>query len=161
MIAVTTEDDRYAATRGEASARASEAHATLILYDLDAGRSPLESPLPTEWDAEGEEAAVGDRLGPDELEAAGRGSIADQVRSARAEGLDAWGWLPARDDRDTLAAYAARQPAPLVIVPETETDLVDGSAQATKRSAERRAGRVSSVVSRTEISSAVRARAKK
>jgi hypothetical protein len=123
VIAVTTEDDRYAATRKEAAARAVAARATLILYDLDAGRSPLESPLPTEWDAEGEEQAVGDRLGPDELDAAGRSTIAEQVRVARAEGLDA--------------------------------------DQATKRSSDRRAGRVSSVASSTEISSAVRARAKK
>jgi hypothetical protein len=123
VIAVTTEDDRYATTRKEAAARAVAARATLILYDLDAGRSPLESPLPTEWDAEGEEQAVGDRLGPDELDAAGRSTIAEQVRVARAEGLDA--------------------------------------DQATKRSSDRRAGRVSSVASSTEISSAVRARAKK
>src|SRR5439155_16834477 len=105
VIAVTTEDDRYAATRKEAAARASDARATLILYDLDAGGNPLESPLPTEWDAEDEDDAVGDRLGPDELEAAGRGSIAEQVRLARADGLDAWGWLPASDDRETLVEY--------------------------------------------------------
>jgi hypothetical protein len=125
VIAVTTEDDRYATTRREAASRASAAHATLILYDLDAGRSPLESPLPTEWDAEGQEEAVGDRLGPDELEAAGRASIAHQVRIARADGLDAWGWLPAKDDRETLVAYALNQPNPLVVVPDTEADLAD------------------------------------
>jgi hypothetical protein len=123
VIAVTTEDDRYAKTRKEAVARAAAARATLILYDLDAGRSPLESPLPTEWDAEGDEDAVGDRLGPDELDAAGRSTIAEQVREARAVGLDAWGWLPARDDRDTLVSYALDQPGPLVVVPETETEL--------------------------------------
>jgi hypothetical protein len=125
VIAVTTEDDRYRATRQEAAARALEAHATLILYDLDAGRTPLASPLPTEWDAEGEEEAVGDRLGPDELDAAGRSSIADQVREARARGLDAWGWLPSADDREALVSYATNQPAPLVVVPETETDLAE------------------------------------
>jgi hypothetical protein len=123
VIAVTTEDDRYAPTRAEAAARAKAARATLILYDLDAGRSPLESPLPTEWDAEGEMEAVGDRLSADELDAAGRSAIAEQVRLARADGLDAWGWLPAADDRQTLAAYALRQPRPLIVVPETETDL--------------------------------------
>jgi len=123
VIAITTEDDRYAANRREAIDRAKAAHATLILYDLDAGRSPLESPLPTEWDGEGVEEAVGDRLGPDELDASGRGPIADQVRRARADGLEAWGWLPARDDRETLVAYALDQPAPLVVVPADETDL--------------------------------------
>jgi len=123
VIAITTEDDRYAANRREAIDRAKAAHATLILYDLDAGRSPLESPLPTEWDGEGVREAVGDRLGPDELDASGRGPIADQVRRARADGLEAWGWLPARDDRETLVAYALDQPAPLVVVPADETDL--------------------------------------
>jgi len=123
VIAITTEDDRYAANRREAIDRAKAAHATLILYDLDAGRSPLESPLPTEWDGEGVEEAVGDRLGPDELDASGRGPIADQVRRARADGLEAWGWLPARDDRETLVAYALDQPAPLIVVPADETDL--------------------------------------
>jgi len=123
VIAITTEDDRYAANRREAIDRAKAAHATLILYDLDAGRSPLESPLPTDWDGEGVREAVGDRLGPDELDASGRGPIADQVRRARADGLEAWGWLPARDDRETLVAYALDQPAPLVVVPADETDL--------------------------------------
>ena len=116
VIAVTTEDDRYKAAREEAMQHARDAHATLILYDLDAGRSPLESPLPTEWDSEGEEEAVGDRLGPEELDASGRSAIADQVRRARADGLDAWGWLPAADDRETLVTYATKQPRPLVTI---------------------------------------------
>jgi len=123
IIAVTAEADRHAANRRHAMERAKRAHATLILYDLDAGRSPLESPLPTEWDAEGAQDAVGDRLGPEELDASGRATIADQVRRARADGLDAWGWLPARDDRETLVTYALQQPAPLLVVPEAETDL--------------------------------------
>jgi hypothetical protein len=125
VIAVTTEDDRYKAAREEAMQHARDAHATLILYDLDAGRSPLESPLPTEWDSEGEEEAVGDRLGPEELDASGRSAIADQVRRARADGLDAWGWLPAADDRETLVTYATKQPGPLVVVPDAETDLAE------------------------------------
>lgn len=126
VIAVTTEDDRHPETRAEAVRRAQDAHATLILYDLDAGRSPLESPLPTEWDSEGEEEAVGDRLGPDELDAAGRSTIAEQVRLARAAGVDAWGWLPDADDREALISYAAGQPRPLIVVPDTEPELAAG-----------------------------------
>jgi hypothetical protein len=125
VIAVTTEDDRHPDARAEAMSRARDAHATLILYDLDAGRSPLESPLPTEWDSEGEEEAVGDRLSPDELDAAGRATIADQVRVARAEGIDAWGWLPGADDREALMAYAAGQPRPLIVVPDAEPELAE------------------------------------
>src|SRR5918912_698113 len=70
IVAVTGEDDRYTRVREEAIERALADHATLILYDLDAGRDPLESPLPTEWSAEGTDEDVADRLGPDELEAA-------------------------------------------------------------------------------------------
>jgi hypothetical protein len=124
VIAVTGEDDRYAPVRDQGVARALDEHATLILYDLDAGRNPLESPLPTEWSADGEEEAVGDRLGPDELEAAGRSPIAEQVRAAREAGVDAWGWLPENSDKETLLKYAANQPTPMVIVPDDEPDLV-------------------------------------
>lgn len=122
IVAVTGEDDRYERVREEALERALEEHATLILYDMDAA-SPLESPLPTEWSAEGTEEAVTDRLGPEELEAAGRHAIAAQVRDARSAGADAWGWLPEDDGRETLVQYAATQPSPLVMVPDDEEDL--------------------------------------
>ena len=122
IIAVTGEDDRYASVRRRAIERAKEEHATLILYDLDAAESPLESPLPTEWSAEGTEDEVSDRLGPDELEAAGRAVIADQVRGARSEGIDAWGWLPEKADREALLAYAADEPGVLLLVPEDGED---------------------------------------
>lgn len=127
IVAVTGEDDRYGRVREEALERALEEHATLILYDMDAG-SPLESPLPTGWSAEGTDDAVTDRLGPDELEAAGRHAIAGQVRDARSAGADAWGWLPQDDDRETLVQYAATQPGPLVMVPGEEADLVGALA---------------------------------
>jgi hypothetical protein len=124
IVAVTGEDDRYARVRRTAARRALDEHATLILYDLDAGRDPLESPLPTEWSAEGTDE-VADRLGPEELEAAGRHVIADQVRQARSQGIDAWGWLPEDDDRGTLVSYAEKQVDPLVLVPDDEPDLGD------------------------------------
>src|SRR5689334_15758416 len=122
VVAVIGEDARYDALREEAVRRALADHATLILYDLDAGRDPLESPLPTDWSAEGTEEAVSDRLGPDELEAAGRRAVARQVRAARDQGLDAWGWLPARDDKDTLSAYVDDLTDPLILVPDDEPD---------------------------------------
>jgi hypothetical protein len=125
VIAVTGEDDRFGPVREAALHRALSEHATLILYDLDASESPLESPLPTEWSAEGTEDEVGDRLGPDELEAAGRAAIAEQVREARARGVDAWGWLPNAADRDELVAYASRQPGAHVMVPDGD----DGSLE--------------------------------
>ncbi len=123
VVAVTREDDER--TLQKAAERALQDHATLILCDLDAGRDPLESPLPTEWSAEGTDEAVTDRLGPEELEAAGRHAIAEQVRAARTAGVDAWGWLPANDDGATLAAYVETLPDPLVVVPSDEPDLAD------------------------------------
>lgn len=125
IVALTREGDGARAVRRAATERALDDHATLILYDLDAGRDPLESPLPTEWSAEGTNDGVTDRLGPDELEAAGRHAIAEQVRAARSAGIDAWGWLPDRDDGATLAAYVEALPDPLVIVPPDEPDLAD------------------------------------
>jgi hypothetical protein len=125
IVAVTGEDDRYRTIVEEASRRALDEHATLILYDLDAGSTMLESPLPTEWSADGTEP-VTDRLGPEELEAAGRAPVAQQVRAAREQGIDAWGWLPDKDDRETLIEYAATQPGPLVMVPDDEPDLAGG-----------------------------------
>jgi hypothetical protein len=123
VIAVTGEDDRFEPIREAAMARALKDRATLILYDIDAAGSPLESPTPTEWSAEGTEEDVGDRLGPEELEAAGRTAISRQVEQARAKGLEAWGWLPSDTGRDALVEYASRQPAPRVFAPEGDPDL--------------------------------------
>lgn len=120
IIVVTTEDDRFATARRAAVEQAREAGATLVLYDVDAGGDPLESPLPTTWSAEGTDRQVGDRLGPNELEAAGRGEIARQVLEARAKGVDAWGWLPAHASPEALRDYAERQPNALVIDPRAE-----------------------------------------
>jgi len=117
IVAVTTEDDGLREVRRAAVERALREHATLILYDLTAGENPLESPLPTAWSAEGTEDDVGNRLAPEELEAAGRAAIARQVQDARDRGVDAWGWLPESDDRATLLDYASALPSPLVLVP--------------------------------------------
>jgi hypothetical protein len=123
VIAVTGEDDRFAPVRRAAIERAKAAHATLILYDIDAVESPLESPTPTEWSAEGTEEDVGDRLGPEELEAAGREPIALQVEEARKQGVEAWGWLPSDKSRDALVEYATKEPGAIVLAPEGDADL--------------------------------------
>lgn len=122
IIAVTTEDDRFADARRAATEQARREGAALVLYDIDAGGDPLESPLPTQWSAEGTEGQVGDRLGPPELEAAGRAAIAQQVLEARGQGVDAWGWLPADAGPDALRDYAARQPNAVVIDPRVAED---------------------------------------
>jgi nucleotide-binding universal stress UspA family protein len=117
IIAIAAEDDRYAHVRRRAIERARAAGATLVLFDVDARPSPLESPLPTNWSGQGEEEQFGDRLSLQDLEAAGRRPIADQVREAQAAGVEAFGWLPDSADADALRDYAVRQGADLVLVP--------------------------------------------
>jgi hypothetical protein len=121
IVAVTGEDDRFDAIRSRASAIAAGSGSTVILYDIDAA-GVFASPVPTGWSGDGEkelldEEASHDRLDDAALETAGRGAIARQVRSMRAMGVDAWGWLPTKRDAADLAAYAARQGADLVLVP--------------------------------------------
>jgi hypothetical protein len=123
IIAVTGEDDRYRTVREAAIDRALGAHATLILYDIDAPQGPLESVVPTEWSAEGTVEDAGDRLGPEELEAAGQMPLARQVADARERGVDAWGWLPNDAKRETLLEYAAGEPAARIMVPQGDPDL--------------------------------------
>ena len=122
IVAVTGEDDRFAPIRSRATALAAGGQGTVILYDLDPG-GIFARPVPTEWSGEGQEQLVEqeagprDRLDPDELDTAGRSAIAEQVRSMRTVGVDAWGWLPTTKDARDLAAYAERQGASLVLVP--------------------------------------------
>jgi hypothetical protein len=123
VIAVTGEDDRYEPVRKAAMERARAERASLILYDIDAATGPLESATPTGWSAEGTEEDAGDRLGPEELEAAGHATVARQVQEARAGGIDAWGWLPSDGGREALLAYAAREPGARLLVPEGDPDL--------------------------------------
>ena len=123
IIAVTTEDDSHRSVIDRAAGLASESKATLILYDLDADMGPLESPLPTAWSGDGEEEQFGDRLAPNDLEAAGRSALADQVRVVRAAGVEAFGWLPEKADADSLVQYATDQAADLVLVSIDDTTL--------------------------------------
>jgi hypothetical protein len=117
IVAVTGEDDRYAPVRSRASAMAAGSPSTVILYDVDAA-GVFSSPVPTEWSGEGEQELTPERMGPDELEAQGRKPLADQVRSLRDVGVDAWAWLPASADASALAEYAERQGADLILVPK-------------------------------------------
>ena len=123
VIAVTGEDDRYESVRRAAIERALAERASLILYDIDAPTSPLESATPTAWSAEGTEEDAADRLGPEELEAAGHEAVARQVAEARGRGVDAWGWLPSAKGREALLEYAAKEPGARIMVPEGDPDL--------------------------------------
>src|SRR6476469_1358451 len=105
IIAVTAEDDRHAMVVDRAAGLAIETNATVILYHLDLDISPPESAFPRAWPGDGDEEPFGDRLDPNDLEAAGRRALADQVRVIRAAGIDAFGWLPPTPDPDSLVQY--------------------------------------------------------
>jgi hypothetical protein len=142
IVAVTGEDDRYRPVRSRATALAAGGRGTVILYDIDAA-GVFASPVPTDWSAEGERELTGHhRLDADELEAAGRATIAEQVRGLRSMGVDAWGWLPTSKDALDLVRFAEREGADLVLVPPDleQPDLLEralgkqGAAEARKGS---------------------------
>lgn len=126
IVVYSGEGDSYEGVRRRAIELARESRATLVFYDADAA-SPLESPLPTNWSAEGADDRIPNRLEPDDLEAAGRAAIAQQVRQARAEGVEAYGWLPSGADAQDLAKYAEEVGADLILMPAELKDpgLVD------------------------------------
>ena len=124
IVAVTSEDETHAAVRKRAAMLARDAGSTVILWAADASLSALESPLPTDWSGDGEEEQFGDRLGPNDLEAAGHEALARQVGELRADGVDAWAWLPDTADAEHLSTYAAEQGATLVLVSTDDGALI-------------------------------------
>jgi hypothetical protein len=116
VLAVTTDDDRYAATRGEAIRLAAEQNGRLILYDWDAA-TVLGDPLPSNWSAEGAAEDVPSELDEKELEAAGRAAIAAQVAEGRRAGVATTGWLPSKPGAEALSEYAREHGVRTIVVP--------------------------------------------
>jgi hypothetical protein len=123
-------EDRHAAVRRRAAELARRDGATVVLFDLSADMGPFESPLPTAWSGEGEAEQFGDRLTPNDLTAAGRQALADQVDDLRQAGVDAYGWLPSDADGSALLRYAIEQGAELVLISAADTELLDQLNQA-------------------------------
>jgi nucleotide-binding universal stress UspA family protein len=123
ILAVVSEDGSDAVQR-RAVELARERGAELILWDADAGSGLLESPLPNQWSAHGEEEQFGDRLSISDLEAAGRAPLARQLRQVQESGVTASAWLPEKNDADTLREYAAQQGATVVVIGE-DSKLLD------------------------------------
>jgi hypothetical protein len=124
IVAVTSTEPTHDAVRRRAAKLARDGGATLILWARDAAPSPLEAPLPTGWSGDGEEEQFGNRLGPNDLAAAGREPLAKQVGELREDGIDAWAWLPEVADADHLATYASDQAADLVLVSAKDEDFI-------------------------------------
>lgn len=121
VVAYIREDARYAPVRVAAIGAAQAPGAQLILYDADSA-SRLTSPLPNFWSGEIDERPFGDRLTPEELEGAGRHELAEQVREARAAGVDTFGWLASSRGTGDFTDYADSQGADLLVVPEDFQD---------------------------------------
>lgn len=122
IIAYTSEDDRYHAVLEAAEETARAANARLILFDADAA-SHFSEPLPSNWSGEkSRELFDSDTLDADELERAGRHSLAEKVRHARGMGIQAFGWLPKSKDADAIAEYAEREQADLIMLPSELDD---------------------------------------
>jgi hypothetical protein len=124
ILAVVTGDHSHDAVLKRAVDVARQERSAVILWPIDMSVSPLESPLPTDWSGEGEEEQFGDRLGPNDLVAAGREPLADQVGELRQAGVDAWAWLPDSPDAETLATYATEHGASLVLVSTADKGLI-------------------------------------
>jgi hypothetical protein len=124
IVAIAGEDGRFDHVWQRGVELARERGASLVLFDVDAKPSPLEDPLPTAWSADGEEEQYAERekegkpLTVGDLEAVGRGPIADRVRAATAAGVQAFGWLPDEEGAGELGEFAAREHAELVVVPD-------------------------------------------
>jgi len=117
VLAVTSDDDRFRATRVEAVRIAAGDGSRLILYDWDAA-SVLGDPLPSSWSADGTDSDVPSELDEQALEAAGRSAIAQQVRDARRAGVDATAWLPSDPGPDAMVRWAREHGATTIVVPD-------------------------------------------
>ena len=126
ILAVASDDERHDAVIREAAERARDAGATLILYDIDAPAGPLAEPLPTNWSGDGQAEMVGNRLGPEDLDAAGRERLGARVRELRSAGVMAYGWLPQNADAGALTEYARDEGVGTVILSSEDEKLREG-----------------------------------
>jgi hypothetical protein len=117
VLAVTADDDRYAATRREATHLAAEQGARLILYDWDAA-TVLGDPLPSVWSAEGTDEDTPDELDERDLEAAGRAPLIEQLAEARQAHVPVTAWLPADPGPDAMVRWAREHGVTTIVVPE-------------------------------------------
>lgn len=116
VLVVVRDDPRTDRALAAASRRGLADGARIVLYDVDAAPSALESPLPTAWSGDGTADSVPPLLSPDRLRAAGQGALAQRVQALVDAGIDAFGWLPSGSKPDELAAYARRIGATELIV---------------------------------------------
>lgn len=106
IIAVVTDDSTADPVVQRATELGLERPTRVVLYDVGARATPLESPLPTEFASDGPDRGVPPLLTADDLDAAGQAPLARRVRALATAGIDAYGWLPESDDVEDFATYA-------------------------------------------------------
>ena len=106
IVAVVTDDSTADPVVQRATELGFEPDTRVVLYDVGARATPLESPLPTEFASDGPDRGVPPMLTADDLEAAGQAPLARRVRALAVAGIDAYGWLPESDDVEDFATYA-------------------------------------------------------
>ena len=116
LVAYVSEDDELDHVARAAIDLAARNQARVILYDRDSA-SALSDPMPNQWGSQGEDAQFNDPLSDQELVKLGREPFARKVAGARADGVDAWGWLASDHGTDHVVDYARRHGADLLVLP--------------------------------------------
>ena len=106
IVAVVSDDSTADPVVQRATELGGEPDTRVVLYDVGARATLLESPLPTEFASDGPDRGVPPLLTADDLEAAGQAPLARRVRALAVAGVDAYGWLPESDDVEDFATYA-------------------------------------------------------
>lgn len=106
IVAVVNDEEAADPVVQRATELGFERGARVVLYDVGARASPLESPLPTEFASDGPDRSAPRMLSADDLEAAGQASLARRVRALVEAGIEAYGWLPDSNKPEDLSEYA-------------------------------------------------------
>ena len=126
IVAVVNDEETADPVVQRASELGFERGARVVLYDVGARASPLESPLPTEFASDGPDRGAPRMLSAGDLEAAGQAPLARRVRALVEAGIEAYGWLPDSDKPEDLTDYARSIGASSVIAtPDLDPDPAD------------------------------------
>ncbi|HEU5204896.1 MAG TPA: hypothetical protein VFU17_11420 [Candidatus Limnocylindrales bacterium] len=106
IVAVMNEEEAADPVVQRATELGFERSARVVLYDVGARVSPLESPLPTGFASDGPDQGAPPLLTAADLEAAGQAPLARRVRALVEAGIEAYGWLPDSDTPEDLTDYA-------------------------------------------------------
>jgi hypothetical protein len=126
IVAVVNDEEAADPVVQRATELGFERGARVVLYDVGASASMLESPLPTEFASDGPDRGAPRMLSADDLEAAGQAPLARRVRALVEAGIEAYGWLPDSNKPEDLTEYARAIGASGVIAtPDLDPDPDD------------------------------------